>query len=266
MQAGIGILAEGWLFSLVTMLLWAAVALLYRHAARAGVGLAPLGAALSVLGLLVSTALLAGRLAVIGEALRTWRFLLVMGSAGALNQVAMLLLARSMREGPGASSWTICQSSMAVPFLYSLVFWHETARALQWVGLAAAAVSVVMLGMDRRSSSAPERQAGVGWLGWALASFAANGIAQVLFLVPSHHPEWVGVLPARVWIGQLAAAALFGAVAVASVVGAREKSFRFRSLAVEPCPCPSSWCSGSLPSSRLLTGLPAWACRASPFP
>ena len=94
---------------------------------------------------------------------------------------AFFFLKRAMDRGSQGIAWAVAQSSMAVPFLCSIVFLRSPASPAQWAGLALVLAGLALFGRDKPSG------AGMNDARYArlvAAAFVLIGAGQFLRLVP----------------------------------------------------------------------------------
>lgn len=107
--------------------------------------------------------------------------------AGIFNCVAQFLTVIIMRRGHQAISWSILQSSMAIPFLVSILFWRESAGILAWIGVGVIVVSMRVMGANRlaggNSSTLTPQGGGISL---ALLGMLFAGTAQSVMAILSH--------------------------------------------------------------------------------
>lgn len=212
-------MAAGFLFIAGAVFFWTGTGIFYRKAGSDGLTLLPLGFLVSALGTAGSFFFTGLDPELFSMLITAVPFILVMAAAGIINQAAMLAASRSMSLGPSSPAWAILQSSMVVPFVYSLLFWGERAGLFQLIGLPLTLTAIVLLsGWSRgkkgtgepAGASAPDESAGYRrWLLMVALAFVLNGVQQIFFLIPSHVPAWREVYSARVFIGQAGSTLFF---------------------------------------------------------
>ena len=232
-------MAAGFLFVAGAVFFWTGTGIFYRKAGSVGLTLLPLGFLVSALGTAGSLFFTGLDPELFSVLITVVPFILVMAAAGIINQAAMLAASRSMTLGPSSPAWAILQSSMVLPFLYSLLFWGERAGAFQIIGLPLTLAAIVLLsgwsiGMGKAAQADPNYSAGYSrWLVMVALAFILNGIQQIFFLIPSHVPAWREVYSARVFIGQAASTLFFLVLFLFS----RQKITRGHVLVALPLTC-----------------------------
>jgi drug/metabolite transporter (DMT)-like permease len=207
--------AAGFLFIAGAVFFWTGTGIFYRKAGSDGLTLLPLGFLVSALGTAGSFFFTGLDPELFSMLITAVPFILVMAAAGIINQAAMLAASRSMSLGPSSPAWAILQSSMVVPFVYSLLFWGERAGASQIIGLPLMLAAVVLLSgwsVDTRKTARSNHTYSAGYSRWLLMvalAFVLNGVQQIFFLIPSHEPAWREVYSARVFIGQAGSTLFF---------------------------------------------------------
>lgn len=232
-------MAAGFLFVAGAVFFWTGTGIFYRKAGSVGLTLLPLGFLVSALGTAGSLFFTGLDPELFSVLITVVPFILVMAAAGIINQAAMLAASRSMTLGPSSPAWAILQSSMVLPFLYSLLFWGERAGAFQIIGLPLTLAAIVLLsgwsiGMGKAAQADHKYSAGYSrWLVMVALAFILNGVQQIFFLIPSHVPAWREVYSARVFIGQAASTLFFLVLFLFS----RQKITRGHVLVALPLTC-----------------------------
>ena len=172
--------------AILAAVLFASIGVGYASAARRGLSMIPFVAVASSTASLVSAAL-----ALRWGLLSDWRGELLLagwvGVAGIFGQVGMALSGQAMKVGPRrtASTWTIFQMAMVVPFLVATLSGREQAAWYQWLALPAVLRSVAALA-PRQSSGVyavarGQSEDGRGrWLFFIAAAFLCAGTCQAL--------------------------------------------------------------------------------------
>ena len=194
----------GILLALASGLAFAAVGTVLRRVSRAGGSLVTYYVLFGAFYLALSLAFQVrwSRLAAVD---RLSQLVLVIGIAGIVSGIGMLLMTRSMALGHSGISWAISQSAFIVPFVAGVLLWGDRSGLGGWTGLALVLAMVVVLGLRQGSGSAaaattnPNTAQGRGaWLASVLAAFAALGVSQALSSIPSRWAGWTDAVGLRV--------------------------------------------------------------------
>ena len=129
-------------------------------------------------------------------------FLPIIILAGALNSAYSIFMLYAMRRGHNAVTWTIGQSAMVVPFLASLVFWHDRVIWNGSLGVGIIFFSILILGFGRSREEKSGRD--YVWLVLAICTFLCVGISQTLFTIPSRWQGWTDAASLRIPVSTLA--------------------------------------------------------------
>ncbi|MFH0919153.1 MAG: hypothetical protein V1913_02225 [Fibrobacterota bacterium] len=185
----------GWLFLFGTLAAWTAIAFIYRRASAAGAGIYSLNAASGAVNLVLNLGLTAGY-GGLGGATASSAFW------GAMNGLCMLFAVRglltAMAIGSLAATWTVMQLCFALATVLSLVYPGAAIQATGVFGIVLAALSVVLLGVDKKKEEAASAFPDSGktkgragrWLVFALMAFLFNGLgAYTLTLMRGSAPD-----------------------------------------------------------------------------
>jgi len=172
--------------AILTAVFFASIGVGYASAARRGLSMIPFVAVASSTAGLVSAAL-----ALRWGLLSDWRGQLLLagwvGVAGIFGQVGMALNGQAMKVAPRrtASSWTLYQMAMVVPFLVATLSGREQAAWYQWLALPAVLLSLAALAPRQSSGTVAvaqgQNKAGRGrWLFFISVAFLCGGMCQAL--------------------------------------------------------------------------------------
>jgi drug/metabolite transporter (DMT)-like permease len=134
--------------------------------------------------------------------------------------VGMVLMILSMKKGPPSVSWSVCQSSMVIPFSLGVLLNGEKSNAFNLIGLLAVVIGIAVFG--RRRGSTPGQGAsphGSSWFYMALAGFAVIGLSQYFFSLPSYWPGWIDSYALRIPIQALAGMLFLAALRPSCLLG-----------------------------------------------
>jgi len=105
---------------------------------------------------------------------------LVLGAVtGIIYVLGFLLLMAGISKGPLAVPVTVMRFSVAVPVVIAIFFWDEDPGPLQWIGLSAGAVAILLFGLGIKPP-AGDRKAGTGFWLLMVTMFAVMGTGHVL--------------------------------------------------------------------------------------
>ncbi len=105
---------------------------------------------------------------------------LVLGAVtGIIYVLGFLLLMAGIAKGPLAVSVTVMRLSVAVPVVVAIFLWNETPGPLQWVGLAAGSVAIVLFGFGIKAQDG-DRHTGAGFWILMVTMFAVMGTGDIL--------------------------------------------------------------------------------------
>ncbi|MBD3421050.1 MAG: hypothetical protein GF398_13100 [Chitinivibrionales bacterium] len=131
--------------------------------------------------------------------------------SGIFGAVGMMFMNKGMRMGHHASTWTIGQSALAIPFLAGVVAWRDSVHLWNVLGVAAILAGIALLGKSKegRTTIATGKKE-TPWFFIALAALLILGIQQTLTTIPSRWPGWTDA--ARLRVPLAAAGSLSGYV------------------------------------------------------
>ena len=105
---------------------------------------------------------------------------LVLGAVtGIIYVLGFLLLMAGISKGPLAVPVTVMRLSVAVPVVIAIFFWDEDPGPLQWIGLSAGAVAILLFGLGIKPP-AGDRKSGAGFWLLMVTMFAVMGTGYVL--------------------------------------------------------------------------------------
>jgi len=187
---------HGILLALASGIAFAAVGVVLRRVSRAGGSLVTYYVLFGAFYLALSLAFQVrwSRLVAVD---RLPRLALVIGAAGLVSGVGMLLMTRSMALGHSGISWAISQSAFIVPFVAGVLLWGDRSGWGGWTGLALVLAMVAALGL-RQGGGSPAAatpntntaQRRGAWLASVAGAFAALGVSQALSSIPSRWAGW----------------------------------------------------------------------------
>jgi len=172
--------------AILTAVFFASIGVGYATAARRGLSMIPFVAVASSTAALVSAAL-----ALRWGLLSAWRGQILLagwvGIAGIFGQLGMTLNGQAMKVAPRrtASTWTIFQMAMVVPFLVATLSGREQAAWYQWLALPAVLLALAALAPGQSSSGdsiaqGQSKNARGRWLFFIAAAFLCVGTCQAL--------------------------------------------------------------------------------------
>jgi drug/metabolite transporter (DMT)-like permease len=105
---------------------------------------------------------------------------LILGAVtGIIYVLGFLLLMAGIARGPLAVPVTVMRLSVAVPVVAAIIFWNEVPGPVQWGGLAAGAVAIILFGFGIKAQDGG-RHVGAGFWLLMLTMFAVMGTGDVL--------------------------------------------------------------------------------------
>lgn len=105
---------------------------------------------------------------------------LILGAVtGIIYVLGFLLLMAGIARGPLAVPVTVMRLSVAVPVVFAIIFWNEVLGPLQWVGLLAGAIAIILFGIGIKAQDGG-RHVGKGFWLLMLTMFAVMGTGDVL--------------------------------------------------------------------------------------
>lgn len=131
----------------------------------------------------------------LGSGTRIGELALWMFAGSTCNNAGHLLLYHNLKNYHRAASWAVGMSSLAVPFVASLLLWGEPLSGGGVVGLTLILSGIGFLAAGRRDAGTG--RINLKWLGLASANLWAYGLAQVCMGVPSHWTGWSDVAHLR---------------------------------------------------------------------
>lgn len=135
--------------------------------------------------------------------------------SGVFAAFGMVCMNKGMRMGHHASTWTIGQSALALPFLTGVFIWNDIARIWNVIGVAAILSGIVLLGISKQEKEEEiTKQSGVPWLIIALGALFLLGIQQTLTTIPSRWEGWSDIARLRVPLGRTGGLIGFFSVAI----------------------------------------------------
>jgi drug/metabolite transporter (DMT)-like permease len=195
-------MVQGILLSLASGLLFGTVGVILRRVSRAGGNLVTyyvlFGTFYLALALLFQV-----RWRVVAGVDRLPMLALVIGLAGVVSGLGMLLMTRSMALGHGGISWAISQSALVVPFLAGVLLEGDRAGLGAWAGLALVLAMIAVLGRrpgeaEAGSPDVTAAQRRGPWIASVAGAFAALGVSQALSSIPSRWNGWTDAAGLRV--------------------------------------------------------------------
>ncbi len=178
-------MGEGIFCLLATGVLWGWLGMIISNASRKELNLSCIqgGAALVAVGLCAGLLMGRGGAAQDIGALAKISF----GVSGVLNYATFLLMGRAMRNGPNDIVWSMVQSALIFPFGMGIIFFGVGCTAPRLAGLVMILGALAVSPRAGRSAAVGGGTSGErGWLGWALAAFAAAGMSQCAANLPSY--------------------------------------------------------------------------------
>lgn len=140
-----------------------------------------------------------------------FKLTLVMIPTGMAITGGMVIMIVAMRKGPPDIVWTICQSSMGVPFALGLLLHGEQFTLLNLAGMLLIIVGICLFGGKRNTSESVGM--GNGWFLLTLAAFSIIGAGQYLFSLPSYWSGWTDEYSLRIPIQAAGGLLLLTAIA-----------------------------------------------------
>jgi uncharacterized membrane protein len=110
-----------------------------------------------------------------------------------LATIGFRIMNYAMRIGHHGATWTIGQSALVIPFLFSIFYYSESPRVVNLIGLFLAIVSMILLSKkssDGRSKTEFKSSSYSLWVITAFGAFIFIGAQQVLYLVPFNWSDW----------------------------------------------------------------------------
>ena len=121
--------------------------------------------------------------------------ILVMTIAGIAITSGMLLMIAAMKSGYSDVVWSVCQSSMIIPFITSILLNGESVKLCNIIGIISIIFGIIILGTKQKINS---NQAKKGWLVLTLIAFFVVGGGQYCFSIPSFWPGWQDTYSLRI--------------------------------------------------------------------
>lgn len=201
------------IWCLVTGVLWTGVGIFFHLINSKKIDIMALMLSCSaVLAVLCMGTVRWSRLAADGwVANQTLPLVLVMSLAGAVMMGGMLLMVASMRCERADAAWSICQSSLVIPFSLGVLINHEETNLVNLLGIALVIAGISIYGRSK-GTSGKETGGSRTWFLAALAGFAVIGAGQYLFSIPSYWEGWTDLYSLRIPIQALAGLLMLAAV------------------------------------------------------
>lgn len=175
------------IWCLATGALWTGVGIYFSAINRQGRDpiLFNLCSAVFLLALCLGTVRWSGLLAGDCDHFELIKLLVVMILAGGALAGGMVLMIVAMRRGLPDVAWSICQSSMVVPFALGVLLNGERASVVNVLGMVAILAGITVFGRRKKAAGAGQR-----WFALSLGAFAVIGAGQYFFSLPSYWPGW----------------------------------------------------------------------------
>ncbi|MCF7854143.1 MAG: DMT family transporter [Candidatus Pacebacteria bacterium] len=176
--------------NIVLGLLWATLGIIMSSVARRGESILFFYAVGSLLVALAGwTVVVDWEVLLAGDAPRLGNLLLAVAIAGGVNGLAQFLMVSTMRRGHQGVTWAIGQSAMVIPFVASVIIWHEEAPMHRWLGITLLVTAIMLMGW-RRNHEKAELSSDPAWFWFALLTLCVIGTSQVAAGIPSRWPDW----------------------------------------------------------------------------
>jgi len=137
-------------------------------------------------------------------------FLLVMLAAGIAIAGGMLLMIKAMKIGKPDIVWSVCQSSLVVPFSLAIILNGEKLTLWNLLGIVAILSGIILFGSQRNPGSrSGNGQPAKGWFVLTLVAFAVTGAGQYCFSIPSFWSGWSDLYGLRIPLQSIGGLVLF---------------------------------------------------------
>ncbi len=143
-------------------------------------------------------------------------FLIVMLAAGITIAGGMLLMIKAMKIGKPDIVWSICQSSLVVPFSLAIIINGEKLTLWNILGIIAILSGIILFGQQRnpKTAQAGNDSPAKGWFVLTLIAFAVTGCGQYCFSIPSFWSGWSDMYGLRIPLQSVGGLALFSCLLV----------------------------------------------------
>ena len=211
----------GILLSVLAAVMWTGNACAYSLVSRKRLPIVPFYALATAIGSVSAAAQVRWKIVLDGRAGNLAPLALIIVVCSIVNGAAVLLVLKAFRCGHHAVTWTLAQMAMVIYFLFSLLYWGEPASVFQWAGLCLVLGAMAMLapsGAAGPGEGASQRDPPWHWLAFVMPAVLLTGMAQILFLIPSH---WENGDPAGLRVFILLGTASLLAFGLSAVRGQR---------------------------------------------
>ena len=140
---------------------------------------------------------------------------LFMALGGVSVGLAQLALQAAMKRGHHGASWTINQSSLAIPFVFGVVFWADQPGVGNIIGVGMVLGALVCLGLaTERDEHTGRNKWQAAWFALAMLAFVLTGLEQIAKTVPSQWVDWDDVARLRAPLALTVSMLVFQAAAI----------------------------------------------------
>ena len=115
----------------------------------------------------------------------------IMIISGMICSFGLIIMQKAMQKGHHGIVYSISQSAMIIPFLYSIIVFNESITLFKTVGIALIILSFIAFGTGQSNSIKNDYKSPFKfWFSLAISSFLIIGIHQILTLLPIYWPNW----------------------------------------------------------------------------
>ncbi len=130
------------------------------------------------------------------EATSLFKLAVVMLAAGMTMTAGLIIMIKSMNRGRPDAAWSICQSSMLIPFSLGVLLNGETINMFNIAGIMAILGGIAIFGQGKKRSGTQFAEA--NWFTISLVGFLVIGAGQYLFSIPSYWENWTDKYALRI--------------------------------------------------------------------
>ncbi len=159
-------------------------------------------------------------------------FLLVMLAAGITAAGGILLMIMAMKRGKPDIVWSICQSSLVVPFSLAILINGEQLTLWNTLGIIAILTGIMLFGQQKKGKSPQQTDTPrKGWFVITIIAFVVVGCGQYCFSIPSFWSGWSDLYALRIPLQSIGGLALFSCLLTSANISKPNKSIWLYGLA-----------------------------------